>query len=507
MIRERLLHQLPLGLLMVAVLMGGIAIGMVLDGSLFSGTNASTAATGEAEVRIAVTPREDGSIKVGLQQQGDDGTWDKVRYPDLNIVPAGAEPNRRLHSSVLTVSTSADVYTLADSYYDYARGVAAQTADFSPDSQAWCLLHDAAENDPGRAICQGLADVLGEEAVETIRYTDLTAGLGQVIGRIAGGERPDLLGVSKIEELFGLLSALARIEGPRTSIAFPFDTIDPQPPSDANYCVIGHGDNSFWNLLFEAAIASASHLGVNAEYYTAARAEERAADIRECVANGVDSIAVTLAETEHVADAIREARANGIPVVTFNSGASAAQAAGSMLHLGLDDRKAGEVVGERLTADGVEGPVLCLVHEAQNVGLTERCEGLDETYGEVETLSVADGFNPLSERLAVGDVGAVVLLNAADSRPVAETIEDSGVSPTLAVIGFDASVAVLLLADRITFAVWDHGILQGYLAVALAALADTAFLRPDLVFNGAQLLIEPSIITGDDMRRFGAPGG
>ena len=329
-----------------------------------------------------------------------------------------------------------------------------------------------------------------------------------MINRIVGGERPHLVAAGKVEELFGLLGAFARFEGALpVSLNFPLNTIDPEPPSGASYCFIGHGDNSFWHLLFDAAIASASHLDVEITHETLPTAEERAARIRECVADEVDAIAVTLAETEHVADAIREARAHGIPVVTYNSGASAARAAGSMLHLGLDDRKSGEIVGERLTADEVEGPALCLVHEADNVGLTERCEGMDDTYGAVETLSVVDGFEPLSDRLATGDVGAVVLLNAADAPAVAELIEHSDASPVLAVIGFDTLLAQQMLNERVSFAVWDHGTLQGYLAVAMAALADTAFLVPDLVFNGAQLLIEPSIITSDDMRALLARAG
>ena len=37
-------------------------------------------------------------------------------------------------------------------------------------------------------------------------------------------------------------------------------------------------------------------------------------------------------------------------------------------------------------------------------------------------------------------------------------------------------------------------------AVALTALADTTFLVPDIIFNEAQLLIEPTILTPNDMR-------
>lgn len=506
--RPRLLVPLSLCLLIVALLIAGAAIDRMTQSSLFADTDAANAAGAEAQVRITATPRADGSIKLGLQQLEADGAWGDVQYPQHSVVPADAEPNRRLHSSTLTVSTTTDEYTLADAYYDHARQIVQPGTPLPPDPRIWCLLHDADANDAGRAYCQGFTDGLGDQEVETIRYTDLRTGVGQVVGRIARGDVPHLLAAGKVEELFGLLGAFARLPGGSpVPVAFPLDTIDPEPPAGADYCVIGHGDNSFWALTFDAAVAGANHLGVNLQHVGLSSAEERAARIRECIAEDVDAIAVTLAETEHVGDAIREARAAGIPVVTFNSGAGTARDVGSMLHLGLDDRKAGEIVGTRLTADGVEGPVLCLVHEPPNVGLAERCQGLDDTYGEVETLSLAEGLGPLSERLAVGDAGAVVLLNAADVAAVAHLIDDSGHSPTLAVIGFDTALVLQMLSGRVAFAVWDHATLQGYLAVALAALADTAFLVPDLIFNGAQLRIEPSILTAQDMARLLARAG
>jgi simple sugar transport system substrate-binding protein len=500
---NRLLGPLSLYLVVAALLVAGAAIDRLLQVSLFSDTNAST--TGEAEVRISATPRTDGSVRVGLQQQGDDGSWGEVRYPEISVVPADAEPNRRLYSSALTVSTSGDVYTLADAYYEYGVGIS-QSDQLPPEPTVWCLLQGAAANQAGRGLCQGLVDGFGEQSVEIIEYEEIAAGVGQVVGRIASGENPDLVGLSRLEEIFGLLVGLdSRFRFPLT--AFPLHSIDPEPASGATYCLIGHGLNSFWQMLFNAAQAGGSHLGVNTILEVYEGAEERAAKIRECAADEVAAIAVTLAETEHVADATREARAQGVPVVTYNSGASDAQAAGSLLHVGLDDRKAGEIVGERLTADGVQGAALCLIHEAQNVGLTERCDGLDETYGTVEMLSVVDGFAPLSERLAEGDVGAVVLLNAGDVIEVVGLIDRSESSPPLVVIGFDTRLAHQMLTDRVAFAVWDHGPLQGYLAVALAALADSAFLVPDLMFNGAQLLIEPSIITAEAMKELLARAG
>ena len=320
-------------------------------------------------------------------------------------------------------------------------------------------------------------------------------------GRVLGGNVPDYIFVGQYTELFAMLTLGARfdLESP-IQVGFPIKVIDPEPPSGDTYCLVGHGTNSFWGLTLEAAMASANHLGIDLQYALLEDAEDRADKIRECVADGASVIAATLAETEYVSDALLEARAQGVPVVTYNSGPGAAKASGSLLHLGLDDRKAGELVGERLTADGVSAPALCLVHEAQNVGLIERCEGLDDAYGEVEEVSIVDDYGALSERLAAGDVGAVVLLNAAQVDEVLEVMDRAGASSSLVVIGFDVALAIPMLNGEVSFAIWDHGFIQGYLALAMAALAQNTFLFPDLTLNGAELLIQPAILTAEDLQ-------
>lgn len=221
---------------------------------------------------------------------------------------------------------------------------------------------------------------------------------------------------------------------------------------------------------------------------------------------GALAVAVTLAETEHVAEAIAEARAAGVAVVTFNSGAHAADETRSLMHIGLNDRKAGQIVCERLTADGVSGVTLCLVHEPANVGLTERCEGLAETHEQVEALSTVDGLGSLERRLAEGGVAAAILLRAADIDAVLEITQSASAQPLVAAIGFDAAVALPMLSGQVSFIVWDHGMLQGYLAVALAALAENSFVLPDVLLNHAELLIEPRIVTSEELRSLLAGG-
>ena len=115
------------------------------------------------------------------------------------------------------------------------------------------------------------------------------------------------------------------------------------------------------------------------------------------------AIAATLANPDAVTDALLAAKQAGARIVTFNSGASHARAAGSELHIALDDRAAGRLIGERLNEQGITGAAACLIHERQNVGLEERCQGLTQTYagGEVRVthLPTADDTEALQQRL------------------------------------------------------------------------------------------------------------
>lgn len=499
-------------LLLVAVLIGGVAIGMVLQSSLL--TTASQ--TGTAEVRIAATPRSDGSVAVGLQQQGDDGTWGAVQHPRLNVLRADAEPDRTRFSSTLTVTTQADASTLADQFYEWGFGAGTTFTQVLPDqagtTTALCFVNPASGG-ADAAVCEGWNAVEPLNDAEIVSVASPLEGITILSASIARGETPDVVLTAEVSMLLGLLQVQSRLRAGDEvfRIAFPLDATSIEPPAGSEYCVIGHGEDvparqgepvdTFWAMTKQAAEASARHLGVDLRFYRLPDAAERAKMIRECVSDGAAAIAVTLAETEHVVDAIREARAAGVPVVTYNSGGSHAQAAGSLLHLGLNDREAGEVAGQRLTDDGVTGPALCLLHEEQNVGLRERCEGLASAYAEVERVLVIDDFSALSERLTAGDVGAVVTLNASSVIAALGAIQAAGVSPTLASIGMDTTLPALLLSGQLSFAVQDKPIEQGYLIVAMAALAQRTFLVPDLLLGGSELLIQPTILDPQALAR------
>ena len=148
------------------------------------------------------------------------------------------------------------------------------------------------------------------------------------------------------------------------------------------FCVIAHGapDDYFWRVVRAYAHEAAHVTDTNLRFESHVSGAEQADFINRCSADGAAVIAATLANPEAVTESLLAAKASGARIVTFNSGAEHAAAAGSEIHIGLDDRQAGRVAGQEFNDSNITGTVGCIIHEARNTGLDERCAGLAETY-------------------------------------------------------------------------------------------------------------------------------
>ncbi len=203
-------------------------------------------------------------------------------------------------------------------------------------------------------------------------------------------------------------------------------------------CVIAHGHaaDPFWEQVRGFMYQSTTHLNAHVRFHSSPDGASQAAAIAQCSADGAAAIAATLANPDAVTEALLAAKQAGARIVTFNSGASHARAAGSELHIALDDRSAGRFIGERLNEQGNTGVVACLIHERQNVGLEERCDGLEATYagGEVREINLptADDPDALQERLrelllAEGDDAIDVLVSLSAGTSVAALKEANAI--------------------------------------------------------------------------------
>ena len=286
-----------------------------------------------------------------------------------------------------------------------------------------------------------------------------------------------------------------------------------EQPAPPVMCVLGHAypdDDRFWRWTLAASYVSSVHLGVDIRLYAAADSEEHANDIRLCLENEPIALATSLPYAPDLAEALAEAREAGVVVVTFNSGDQDAESVGSLMHIGLDDFGGGVRSGERFDEAGVTGTVVCVIHEADNIGLADRCDGLEQGYdgGEVERLDIdpqgatdAEAAKAaIAERIAAGDVAAIMTLNHDTGVTAIAAIEEAEAEIALASFGFGDALAEAVLDDRVLFLVWDQPLVQGYTAVSAMALAYTlqlSDLKPGVFLNGARVMIEPTLAGKD----------
>ncbi len=152
-----------------------------------------------------------------------------------------------------------------------------------------------------------------------------------------------------------------------------------QPPL---FCIVSHGSkqDAYWQVARAYMHISAHVTDTNWRYEAHLDGADQAAAIDQCSADGAAVIASTLADPSAVTDSLLAAKEAGARIVTFNSGGSFAAAAGSEIHVALDDYEAGIAAARLINERGVSGPIACVIHEVGNVGLEERCDGLEATY-------------------------------------------------------------------------------------------------------------------------------
>ena len=274
-------------------------------------------------------------------------------------------------------------------------------------------------------------------------------------------------------------------------------------------CMVTHeqpGQEAFWNSIRQGAARVRAMIGVPIRIKAGPSVEQQAEMIRECVAEGAAGIATTLPDAAGLAAALAEAKAAGLTIVSFNSGLNDYASVGSVLHHSIDESAGGREAAARLNEHGVSGTVLCVIHEATNVGLEERCDGLEATYaGPVErfrtgALAAQDRNQAIIDRLSEGGVEAILALSVLSAFDVEIALWRSELDVPRATFGFSLGTMRRVAGGRMLFAIPDHPELQSYLASSATLLVDRLRIDPMLYFNGARMLIEPMIFGAEEMQ-------
>jgi simple sugar transport system substrate-binding protein len=155
----------------------------------------------------------------------------------------------------------------------------------------------------------------------------------------------------------------------------------------------GQGFDPFWSLVQKGAQQAASDFNVALTYQSPSTTnpQAQAALITQAAAKKPDAMVVTVPDPAVLAGPIRQVSSSGMPVVVVNVGDAVYQSVGALTYVGQADYLAGEEAAKTMAAAGVRH-ALCVIHEAQNVALTDRCAGftrqLTASGGSVQTLQV-----------------------------------------------------------------------------------------------------------------------
>jgi simple sugar transport system substrate-binding protein len=273
---------------------------------------------------------------------------------------------------------------------------------------------------------------------------------------------------------------------------------------DLSFAVVTHGSagDAFWDVVQKGAEAAGEDLGVSVDYQSDGDPQRQSQLIQAAVNQDVDGIVVSMANPDALQDSVEAAVAAGIPVVTINSGAAESAQFGAIGHVGQDETIAGQGAGQRLAEDGASN-VLCVVHEAGNIGLEQRCAGASQGLGSQVRLLQVD-INDLqaaqstitSQLQSDPTIDAVLTLNSGVASVAAQAASDAGSEAQIATFDLNGDVIAAIQDGSISFAVDQQQYEQGYLPVVMLKLYAQNL---NTVGGGQPVLTGPGIVDADNV--------
>ncbi|WP_214325072.1 sugar ABC transporter substrate-binding protein [Nonomuraea sediminis] len=273
--------------------------------------------------------------------------------------------------------------------------------------------------------------------------------------------------------------------------------------SSATFAVITHGGpgDSFWDVVKNGAEAAGKQYGVKVTYQGDGDPGKQSQLIDQAVSEKVDGIVVSMANPDALKEAIGKAVAAKIPVITINSGLDKSKEFGAITHVGQSEDVAGRGAGEQLKAAGVT-KLLCVIHEAGNVGLDQRCKGAQDTLGgtverlQVDVSNLADVSSKVTAKLQSDkSINGVLALNPAVAIAARDAIKDAGSQAKLATFDLSGDVVTAIKAGEILFAVDQQQYLQGYLPITFLLLYKNNL---NTVGGGLPVNTGPGFVTKDN---------
>jgi simple sugar transport system substrate-binding protein len=274
--------------------------------------------------------------------------------------------------------------------------------------------------------------------------------------------------------------------------------------SDLTFAMVTHSDEgSFWSVVKKGAEQAAKDEGVKLIWSPSNNDPQKEAQlISAAVSQKVDGLAVSVPNADAIKGALAQAKSAGIPIITLNSGANDSKALGAITHVGQDESIAGKAAGERFKSEGAK-KVLCIIHEQNNIGLQQRCDGVKQGFGGAVTnlqvkgtADVATTQTEIKSKLqADKSFDAVITLNPDIGEAAKTAIKGASSSAKLATFDLSPDVIKDVQAGTIEFAVDQQQYLQGYLPIVFLKLFKT---NANTVGGGLPVLTGPGFVDKDN---------
>lgn len=232
------------------------------------------------------------------------------------------------------------------------------------------------------------------------------------------------------------------------------DTGASSDTKDLTYAVITHSGpgDAFWDRVKSGAERAGDDYGVKVDYNADPDPAKQSQLIDNAVAQKVNGIVVSMANPDGLESSIKKAVAAGIPVVTINSGVDRFKEFGAITHIGQSETIAGEAVGEKLKEAGLKNGI-CVIQEAGNVGLEERCKAAASTFGGKMSNIQVDGTNDAEVKATIksklqsdDSIDAVLTLGGQYAIDAVGAVDESGSKAKVAT--FDLSEDVVKVPYR-----------------------------------------------------------
>lgn len=271
-----------------------------------------------------------------------------------------------------------------------------------------------------------------------------------------------------------------------------------------DFTVITHGaaGDTFWDVVKKGAEQAGTDEGVTVTYRDSNGDPARQSQLIDAAINEQsDGLVVSMANPDALRASIEKAVAAGIPVITINSGQDRSTEFGALAHVGQDESIAGQGAGEQMAAAGVT-KALCVIQEAGNIGLEQRCAGFAQGLGgAVENLQV-ENSNPTGAQATIRaklqsdpTIDGVLTLGPVIGAVAIRAVEESGSSAQLATFDLNGDVTRAIAEGAMLFAVDQQQYTQGYLPIVMLTLYKANL---NTIGGGRPVLTGPGFVTREN---------